>query len=176
VSGQAGRYQRSFGGMVGAMVVLVLLILAWVGFRALTSSQPPNPVQTVDYAQEVPLAKKTATFDLVAPPRLPDGWRATTVSFVDTQPQHWHLGLLTDSGRYVGLEQGEEPVQAFVSRYVDKDAQRGGPVSVAGHPWGSWSDARGDLALVRRAGSTTTLVVGHDVRRSELVSFAAGLR
>jgi hypothetical protein len=162
--------------MVGAMLLLVVLVVAWVGFRSLTSSQPPSPVQTVNYSQEVPLAKKAATFDLVAPRHLPEGWRATTVSFVDTAPQHWHLGLLTDRNRYVGLEQGHDPVSAFVSRYVDKAAAHGRPVHVAGQPWESWSDSGGDLALVRRAGTTTTLVVGHDVPRSELVSFAAGLR
>ena len=176
MSGQSGRYQRSFGGMVGAMLLLVVLIVAWVGFRALTSSQPPSPVQTVDYSSEVPLAKKAATFDLVAPSHLPRGWRATTVSFVDTTPQHWHLGMLTDRSRYVGLEQGHDPVRAFVSRYVDKAAAQGRPVQVAGRPWETWSDSGGDQALVRRAGSTTTLVVGHDVPKSELVSFAAGLR
>ena len=33
VSEQAGRYQRSAGGMVGAMVVLVVLLVAWVALQ-----------------------------------------------------------------------------------------------------------------------------------------------
>jgi hypothetical protein len=37
VSGQAGRYQRSAGGMVGAMVVLVVLLVGWVALRSLIS-------------------------------------------------------------------------------------------------------------------------------------------
>ena len=53
MSGQAGRYQRSAGGMVGAMVVLVVLLVAWVGFRSLTTQEPDSPVRTVDYAQVV---------------------------------------------------------------------------------------------------------------------------
>ena len=53
MSGQAGRYQRSAGGMVGAMVVMVVLLVAWVGFRSLTTQEPDNPVKTVDYAQVV---------------------------------------------------------------------------------------------------------------------------
>jgi len=176
VSGQAGRYQRSAGGMAGAMIVLVLLILGWVGFRALTSREPANPVETIDYHREVPVAKKTATFDLVAPPRLPTGWRATTVDFTDAPDQHWHLGVLTDRGRYVGLEQGDQPVIVLVHKYVDDAAKRGKPVEVGGSSWSTYTDSGGDTALVRRSGKTTTLVVGHEVPRSDLISYTSSLR
>ena len=176
MSGQAGRYQRSAGGMAGAMIVLVVLILGWVGFRALTSREPVEPVQSVDYRREVPVAKKTATFDLVAPPTLPSGWRATTVNFDDAPDQHWHLGVLTDRGRYVGLEQGDQPVLDFVHKYVDDAARRGSPVDVAGSRWSTYTDDGGDTALVRRSGATTTLVVGHEVPKSDLISYTASLR
>ncbi|NUR06361.1 MAG: DUF4245 domain-containing protein [Nocardioidaceae bacterium] len=176
MSEQAGRYQRSFGGMVGAMVVLVAVVLAWVGFRALTTSPPENPVQTVDYRADVPAAKRAADFDLVAPPTLPDGWRATTVTFTDEPEQHWHLGVLTDAGRYVGLEQGRQSAGSMVHRYVDERAQRGTPVRVGSTSWATWTDPGGDTALVRRDGGTTTLVVGHDVPRSDLVSYTSSLR
>jgi low affinity Fe/Cu permease len=177
VSQQAGRYPRTFGGMVGAMVVLVALVLVWVGFRALTSSQPATPVQRIDYAQEVPLARKAANFRLLAPPRLPAGWHATTVTFTDTVPQHWHLGVLTARDRYVGLEQAQQPRGSMVAAYVAKDASRGAPVQVGGHTWSTYTDSQGDLALVRRgARGTTTLVVGHDVPRSDLLDYVASLR
>jgi hypothetical protein len=176
VSEQSGRYQRSFGGLVGSMIVLVALILVWVGFRALTSSTPDDPVQTVDYHQDVPAARRAADFHLLAPPTLPDGWRATTVSFTDTPVQHWHLGVLTDAGRYVGLEQGQQSVRSMVGQYVDKAPQRGAPVDVSGRRWSTWTDSGGDLALVTQQGRTTTLVVGHDVPRSDLMSYASTLR
>ena len=176
MSGQAGRYQRSAGGMVGAMIVLVALVVAWVGLKALTTQDPQSPVRTVDYARDVPAVKKAADFDLVAPASLPEGWRATTVSFADRPVQHWHLGVLTDRDRYVGLEQGGQSVRAMVEEYVDKAASRGAPVDVAGRRWATYTDAGGDLALVRRTGPTTTLVVGHDVPRAELVTYTASLR
>jgi hypothetical protein len=161
--------------MVGAMLVLVVLVLAYVGVQAL-SEQPATTVQTVDYQRVVPGARDAADFELVAPRRLPAGWRATTVSF-DTAPQaHWHLGVLTDEGRYVGLEQADDPVRAMVREYVDEAARRGSPVDVGGDSWSTYTDAGGDLALVRRAGRTTTLVVGHDVPRSDLMSYTADLR
>jgi hypothetical protein len=162
--------------MIGAMVVLVAVVLLYLGVQALTANRPSSTVPTVDYAADVPAARKAAGFDLVAPPRLPSGWRATTVGLTGSPGSHWHLGVLTDKGRYVGLEQGEESVRSMVTRYVDEAATRAGPVDVAGRPWTTYTDAGGDLALVRRAGRTTTLVVGHDVPRSDLMSYTASLR
>ena len=175
MSEQAGRYQRSAGGMVGAMVVLVVLLVAWVGIQSLVKSQPDSAVHTVDYAKVVAPARKAAKFDLVAPTSLPRGWRATSVSFSDTVPQHWHLGVLTADDRYVGLEQGQASPSSMLEKYVDANAQRGAPVTVEGRPWSTYTDAGGDLALVRRDGGATTLVVGHDVPKATLVSYTAGL-
>jgi hypothetical protein len=162
--------------MVGAMVVMVLLLVGWVGFRSLTTQQPDSPVRTVDYQQVVGPARRAAPFDLVAPPRLPSGWRATSVDFNDQSQPRWHLGVLTDRERYVGLEQSERPAPQMVRQYVDKDASRGAPVRVAGTSWSTYTDRGGDLALVRKDGTTTTLVVGHDVPRSQLLAYTASLR
>ena len=162
--------------MVGAMLVLGVLIIGWVTIRSLTSDDPSSPVQQVDYARDVPLARKAADFDLVAPPRLPRGWRATTVRYTPAPGAHWHLGVLTDERRYVGLEQSRDSVRSMVEEFVDESASRGRPADVAGEAWSTYTDAGGDLALVRRAGTTTTLVVGHQVPRSTLVSYTAGLR
>jgi hypothetical protein len=162
--------------MVGAMVVMVVILVGWVGFRSLTTQEPDNPVQTVDYAQVVGPAKKAAPFDLVAPPTLPAGWRATSVGFSDQSQPRWHLGVLTDQKRYVGLEHAERPVRQMVAQYVDKDASRGTPVRVAGSAWSTYTDAGGDLALVSEDGRTTTLVVGHDVPRAQLLAYTASLR
>ena len=161
--------------MVGAMVVLVVLLVAWVGFRSLTREDPETAVRPVDYAKVVPPARKAADFDLVAPTALPPGWRATSVSFRDSAPQHWHLGVLTDRDRYIGLEQGGRTQRSMVREYVDEAASRGKPVEVSGRHWTTYTDPGGDLALVRSEGKATTLVVGHDVPRATLVSYVAGL-
>jgi hypothetical protein len=162
--------------MVGAMIVLVVLLVAWVGFRSLTEEKPSSAVRTVDYAKVVAPAKKAADFELVAPAALPSGWRATSVSYTDSPPQHWHLGVLTDRDRYIGLEQGGGSERSMVTEYVDKDASRGEPMDVAGRRWTTYTDPGGDLALVRTDGGATTLVVGHDVPRATLASYVAGLK
>ncbi|MEO5709625.1 MAG: DUF4245 domain-containing protein [Nocardioidaceae bacterium] len=179
MSGQAGqtaRHQQSPLGMVGAMIVLAVLLLAWLGFRSLTSNDPASAVRTVDYAQVVTPARTAADFGLLAPASLPTGWRATSAGFTNTVPQHWHLGVLTDQDRYIGLEQGPATVSSFVEKYVDEKASRTGSVEVAGRRWTTYTDSGGDLALVRSDGGAATLVVGHDVSRSTLEGYVAGLR
>jgi hypothetical protein len=176
VSGQAGRYQRSAGGLVGAMVVLFVVVVGWVVLRSLVSEDPVREVRSVDYSQELAAARQSPDLDVVAPSSLPQGWRATTVRYVPGATPEWHLGVLTDRERYVGLEQSTASVTDLVETYVDEAATRRGPVEVAGRRWTSYTDATGDLALVRREGRTTTLVVGHDVGRPALVAYTAGLR
>jgi hypothetical protein len=173
---QSARYQRSPRGLLAALLVLVLLLLAYFFVQRLTVNHNVDAAPTVDYAADVPAARKAAKFPLVAPPRLPTGWRATSVRFSPPPGAHWHLGVLTNHQRYVGLEQSDDTVGSMVEQYVDANAARGAAVDVAGRPWTSFTDSGGDLALVSRAGNTTTLVVGHDVPRSDLVSYTASLR
>ena len=162
--------------MVGALIVLFVVVVGWVAVRAVFTPEPARRVQTIDYQRVVPAARKAAPFDLVAPASLPRGWRATTAGYTDGAGARWHLGVLTDAGRYVGLEQGGQSVRSIVAEYVDPAATRGRPVDVGGVPWTTYTDTGGDLALARHQGRTTTLVVGHDVDRATLVSYTQSLR
>jgi hypothetical protein len=174
VSEQPGRYQRSASGMIGAMVVLLLVIGAYVAFRAVNRTQPDNPVRPVDYQQTLTYARGQAGFPVLAPSSLPAGWRATSVTFVP-RPVRWHLGILTNQDKYVGLEQSRRPLGEMVSTYVDANAVRDGAVSVDGEPWRRWTDAGGDTALTRVEAGVTTLVVS-DAGQDVLVPFVRSLR
>lgn len=176
MAGQPGRYQRTAGGMVGAMVVLIAVVLGFVALRDLNRSDPPSPVDEVDYTKAADHARDNAGFDVLAPPSLPAGWRATSVRFVNGAESRWHLGLLTDDDQYVGLEQSDDSIRSMVRTHVDRRAERAGGVTIAGDRWTRWTDDGGDVALVRRSAGTTSLVVGHDVPHNELQSFVASLR
>jgi len=176
VSEQSARYQRSSGGLLAALGVLLVVVLVWVGVQTLFRPDRSTPQERVDYGQVVAQVRKAAHFELLAPARLPAGWRATSVRFTPGPSPHWHLGVLTDRGRYVGLEQGRQSVGEAVDAFVDPAAVRRAPVVVRGATWSTYTDTGGDLALVRRQGGTTTLVVGHAVGRSQLRSYAARLR
>lgn len=174
MSEQPGRYQRSAAGMVGAMLVLLAVIAAFVVFRDINRNDPKSPVRQVEYEQTLSYARDQADFPLLAPESLPEGWRATSVEFVP-EPTRWHLGILTDEDRYVGLEQSRGSVDNMVETYVDRDAVRGKQVQVAGEEWRTWTDGRGDTALTRVEGGVTTLVVGTP-ELEELVDFVESLR
>ena len=143
------RPPQTFGAMTGALIFLVLVVLGWVVFRAVTSDHKTTPVRTVDWAAWVKAGRAEQTLALHAPPRLPAGWRATSVSYVGGNQPRWHLGILTDRGKYVGIEESRSTTRTLVEQYVDPDAVRGKDVEVGGETWQTWSDSGGDHALVR---------------------------
>jgi hypothetical protein len=175
MSERPGRYQRSFSGMVGAMIVLVLVVALFVAFRAINRSQPESTVDAVDYTQPAEFAREQARFPVLAPSELPAGWRATSVRFDNGRDQAWHVGFLTRDDDYVGLEQADETAEDLVEQYVDQDATEGDPVALDGEEWQSWTDEGGDTALVRETDEVTTLVVG-TVDQETLVEFVHTLR
>jgi hypothetical protein len=175
MSEQPGRYQRSFPGMVGAMIVLVLVVAAFVVFREVVREEPSNRVEPVEFARPAEYARGEADFDLLAPRELPEGWIATSVRFTAGPKQAWHLGTLTDEGRYVGLEQAETPIPRMVEQHVDEAAEQGDDVTIDGETWQTWTDEDGDLALVRRSDDVTTLLVGR-VSQETIEDFLTTLR
>lgn len=175
MSEQPGRYQRSFPGMIGAMIVLVLVVGAFVVVRSLFQEEPQDPVEPVDITRPVEYARGQAEFPLLAPAELPEGWIATSVRFTDGDEQAWHLGFLTGERRYVGLEQAELPAATMVEQHVDEEATEGEEIAVAGEQWQRWAAPDDDLALVREGDDVTTLVVGR-VSQETLEELLTSLR
>lgn len=141
------RTQRSVAGMVGALIVVVAIGLLWVEVGG--SGQKDTPVRTVDWAAWVKAGRSDQQLMVFAPTKLPSDWRATSVDYTAGVAAHWHLGLLTDAGKYVGIEESRGSAQDLAEQYVDEEAVRGADVTVAGEKWQTWTDAGGDYALVR---------------------------
>jgi hypothetical protein len=174
-----GRYQRTSGGLVGAMLVTVLAVLAFVAFRAVTTDKEPTPVRAVDYVSVVSSAREDGRLVVVAPERLPLGWKATSATYDGGASPTWHLGTLTDGGKYVGIEEGRSSIEDLVGEHVDADAERGEDVTIGGETWQTWADTGGDYAVARSLvedGETVEswLVVG-TAARDEIHDFAASL-
>lgn len=174
VSTQGERYQRSASGMVGAMLVLLAIVVAFVLLRDLNRNDPEGPGAPVDYRQIAGFAAEQAPFEVLAPERLPEGWRATSVGYTP-EPPRWHLGLLTGEGDYVGLEQAESTATSLVTTYVDEAATRDGEIGIDGRTWEVWTDDGGDTALVDEGEAVTTLVVG-PVDQDLLAAYVRRLR
>jgi hypothetical protein len=146
----ATRYQRTSGGLVGAMIVTVLFVVAFVGLRGFVRDNESTPVHKVDYRTWVKAGRSDGKLAVYVPSPVPDGWRATSASYeTGTQPA-WHLGMLTDDRKYVGVEESRDSTQDLVAEHVDPDATRGKDVQIDGATWQSWRDVGGDYAVVRR--------------------------
>lgn len=162
VSEKPGRYQRSSNGLIGALIVTLLAIGAFVLIRSLTRTEVDIEPEAIDYATAAEAARG-AGFDVIAPVSLPDGWRATDVDLVQTDPPRWGLGILTDSDTFVGLRQEDESIKDLVETAVDEDAVEGEPLqldSVIGSEWQTWTDEGGDTGYSIEYGDETLLVYG----------------
>jgi Protein of unknown function (DUF4245) len=143
------RYDRNFGGLLAAMVVTVLFVAAYVGFRALTRDQP-DLEPDVDYASCVAYLQE-ADVSVVYPQELPSGWRASVIHYVGGNPPEWRIGLLTGDDEFVGVVQQQDDVDDLLTQYVDENPSQGEDATPANGlgatVWQTWSDAGGDHAF-----------------------------
>jgi len=172
------RYERSFGGLVGAMLVTVLAVVAFAAFRAVTSDKEPIAVRAVEYTTEVARAREDKQLVVLAPERLPLGWKATSATYRGGASATWHLGTLTDDRKYVGVEEARASIKDLVEEHVDTKAERGADVTIGGEAWQTWTDSGGDYAVARTLQGAETvesvLVVG-TAPEDEIREFAGSL-
>lgn len=147
------RYDRTFGGLIAAMIATVLFVVGFVAFRGLTRDNPQAEITPVDYLQSVVDLQRAGT-EVVYPPQLPAGWVATSVDFERGTPPQWGLGVLTDDpgGReFVGLALAQRDVDDMLADYVDEDPDQGPDATPANQlgaaTWETWSDTGGDHAF-----------------------------
>lgn len=143
------RYNRTYGGLLASLLVTVLVVVGYVGLRALNRDELDVRPEPVDYAEAVAAAQE-AGFTLVYPQRLPDGWIATRLHFERGDRPAWGIDMLTDDGSFVGLRQEDADVDDLLETYVDERPEEGEEVAldsaVAGS-WQTWSDEGGDHAF-----------------------------
>lgn len=177
MSQSPGRYQTSMAGMVGAMIVLVGCVLAFVLFREVNREVPEVQPEPVEWETAVSAAAD-AGHRVVAPAELPEKWIATSIDFQPTDPPTFGLGVLTDEGKYVGLRQEDERRDDLLETYVDEDAVEGDPTEVEGEfagEWQTWTDEGGDTALMLQREDDVLLVYG-SAPAEDLIAFASSLR
>jgi hypothetical protein len=171
------RPSRSFAGMVGALIVVVAIGVVWVKVGG--SDEKGPPVRSVDWSAWLKAGRAEQQLMVFAPASLPAHWRATSVTYTGGSDAHWHLGLLTDTGKYVGVEESRASTADLVEQYVDQEAERGKDVTVGGHTWEVWTDSGGDYALVRaiEVGGriSESLLVGGSAPPATVRSFTASL-
>lgn len=144
-SGRPGRYNRSFEGLIGAMVVMVLVVVGFVVYRGLFTDPQERRLDDVDYLDAV-LGLQQAGFDVVYPADLPDGWQATGVLGA-RDDRVYGLNFYTGEDRFVGLVQADDDVDdlleaAGVENAEEADALTG--VNDVAPSWQGWADGGDD--------------------------------
>src|SRR5665647_1104001 len=99
----ARRGMGTVRSMVISMVVILAAVLVWVAMvpRTREISQPAVDVGSV--ARQV----RQETSWAISQPRLPAGWKATSVRFTAAGGglRTWHAGYLSPEGNYVSMDQ-----------------------------------------------------------------------
>ena len=176
MSEQAGRYQRSMSGMIGALVITLVAITAFVAWRAFTRDDVDVVPEAVDYLATVSYLQD-AGLTVVYPPSLPKGWTATSANYSAGRDFSWDMGALTSAGEFAGVRQADASVDALVSEFVDENATEGGTVqleNVVATSWRSFTDSGGDYALAAELPNETLLVYG-SADPDEIKDLAASL-
>ncbi len=166
----SSRGNPSMGDVVRSVAVLAVIVLALWGFGQLFTNTPDRTVKPIDYVQTVSSARPAAEFELLAPSTLPKGWVATSARFT---PTSWHLGVVTEDDKYVGLEQAKIAEKQLVAKYA-KDSKAAGTVRIDGEVWDLRKGPDGEVIFVRRADGVTTLVTG-ETTRAEVETYVASL-
>lgn len=158
MSEKPGRYNRSTGGLIGSMIVLVALVGAFVLFRGTFRDTPEYKPANLDYRSVVREAAGGGV-SLVAPRSLPDGWRTTAVTFTPGDRWKWDLALLTSAGRFVGLHEEDDDAVDLLTTLIDENPQQGDDLQVQGSvapTWQSWTGSGGDHAFTAEVGEGET--------------------
>jgi hypothetical protein len=164
VSEQGGRYTRSFEGLIGAIIIIVVAVLGFVVFRGLFSDPPEQDVPEVDLPMLV-RGLQDIDVDVVYPADLPVGWSASKVSYTPGERPRLEINLYTDDDEFVGIRQVDDDVDDLLEEAGIEDADEGTPLTGAdagsvADRWDEWTDPDGDHAYTADVDGDTVLVYG----------------
>ncbi len=161
-TGQRSRYQRSFGGLIGSMIVLVVLVVGYVivrgGFRT-TPTYDPDPV---DYRSLIVSLQQNGLTPAYPDP-LPDGWFVKQATFDPGDRPVLDLAITTADGHFAGLHEEDADVDDLVDSLVGTDATETGTVALdtpVARRWRSFAAPDGDHAFAAEVGRQSVLVYG----------------
>lgn len=171
--GVADNRNASLGDMARSIFVISALLFGLAALGYWFQVKPDDKVKAVDYVTAVKAARSDASFAVLAPASLPKGWKATSVRYESGARGQWHLGVMTDKGEYIGLEQSGLGTQRAIESFAP-DTEAKGNATVGGEPWQLRESKRGETTLVREDGDITIIVTG-TASRPVIEDYAATL-
>lgn len=155
--GKPGRYQRSTGGLIGSMIVLVLVVFGIVVFRGTFRDTPEYEPEHVDYLEMVTSVQQLG-LKPVYPPSVPEGWYAKAASFEPSDRPAVDMVFTTAEERTVGLHQEDTSERDLLTTYVGDGAQESDDtLTTPLGTWTGWDDTDGDHAWTTEIGDDTVL-------------------
>ncbi len=168
MAGTSSRGNPAMGDVVRSVVVLGLVVLGLFGIGKLVTVTPDTPTRSVDYRGAVDSARDALGHDVLAPDRLPDGWRATSAR---VRADAWTLGVVTPDDEFVGLYQGRDR-KNLLERYAHGVGR--GAVELDGVRWAERRGDRDETILTRTVDGSVAIVSGTAPRR-EVLDYASSL-
>jgi hypothetical protein len=160
----AYRRDKAKAQTVWNLVFAMLVCLVIVAFLVVVTWRPKEEtVRAVEYTAQLQDARKAAPW-VRGPEPMPSGWTATSVEFLSPEqaPMTWHLGVVTDAKKYVGLEQSNVTGGKYQSDKLGRTTDDG-TTTVAGVTWQRkiLLDRENENALVLVGSGVTTIVAGN---------------
>jgi hypothetical protein len=163
--------------MLRSLLPLVLICLVIVGVMAVRQN-PDDPIREVDTTSAERASAELASYELLVPRGLPEGWRPTSVrtnagSASSGDPITLQIGWYTAGGEYAGYVVSDDPDAQGLTDILE-DATAEGDQQVDGETWQRITTERGETALTRTEGTATLAVTG-SASDEELETLAASL-
>ena len=168
------RLRQTARDMLISMLVVsgavLLLVFPW-------NRGPSDPVKTVDPSAVIAGARAAESWPVLAPTGQPAAWRCTSarISTASDGQDVVHLGYLTPSTEYVGLEQSATKELTFVRDQTVK-ADKTGTQVIGSSTWTTYETADGTHRSLVLAQDGATYVVTGTATWDDLTTFTASLR
>ena len=152
--------------VAGAVVVLVA---PW-------NRTNPDPVKVIDPSSVISGARDAETWPVLAPVGLPSTWRCTSarITVAGDGQDVVHLGYLTPTTTYVGLEQSATKELGFVAEMTVGGRQTGSAV-IDGVTWQTYESPDGKHRSYMRQADGATYVVEGRSSWADLTTFTDSL-
>jgi hypothetical protein len=173
---RAERRRRRGRQTVRDMILSMLVVTGAVAILFLPwNHRNVDPVKVVDPAPTLTSARAAVTWPVLAP-KLPQTWRCTSARIsaaADAQPIV-HLGYLSPSDRYVGIEESATKVTSFVRDSV-VGGQPSGTVTIDGQIWQRYISPDGVQKSLVQSSHGATYVVNSQAEWPEIETFVQSL-
>jgi hypothetical protein len=161
---QAYRRDKAKSQTVGNLVFATVVCLVVVAFLMIVTWRPKDEkVRAIEYTAQLQDARKAAAW-VRGPEPMPTGWSSTSVEFraPEQEPMTWHLGVVTNDKKYVGLEQSNVTGGKFQADKLGRTTDDG-TTTVGGVTWQRkvLLDRKNENALVLVGSGVTTIVTGN---------------